>query len=312
MKRISQYMIIVLSGLFLIISSCDKQYELGELTTPTNVTVSHEVVGVDNENPNGDGSGLVEFTATADNAITYSFDFGDGNDIEVAAGGKIVHRYSIPGLVTYDVVVSAVGTGGITSSKSDQVEVLSSFSDPEALEFLTGGDSKSWYWASDLIGHAGMGPVYDDYGALDYTWPNWWQIGAWDADKACMYAAEFVFTKTGSGFTYEQISGPAFIPGTYAGTIGVEGDVCHGEDVAPALYGVKNATFAPSSTKASIDGGYRGTSFKISGGGFMCWWVGASEYDIIEITDNILKVRIEEGEAAAWYHTFTSVKPVQK
>ncbi len=305
-------MIIVLSGLFLLTSSCNKQYELGELKTPSNVTLSHVVVGVDDENPNGDGSGMVEFTATADNAITYSFDFGDGNDIEVAAGGKITHRYSISGLNTFMATVSAVGTGGITSSKSGQVEVLSTFSDPEALQFLTGGYSKTWYWAADLAAHVGLGPVLEDYGALDYTWPNWWQIGPFDADKACMYTAEFVFTKTANGFTYEQTTGSAFVPGTYAGKIGIEGDLCYGEDVATALYGVKNATFAPSTTKASIDGGYRGTSFKISGGGFMCWWVGTSEYDIIEVSENILKVRIEEDDTYAWYHTFTSVKPEQK
>jgi len=41
----------------------------------------------------------------------------------------------------------------------------------------------------------------------------------------------------------------------------------------------------------------------------MCWWVGTSEYDIIEVTDNILKVRIKEDETQAWYQIFTSVKP---
>lgn len=311
MKRISQYMIVVLVALLMIVSSCHKQYELGELTAPTNLILSYEVLGVDSENPYGDGSGKVEFTANADNAITYSYDFGDGNDVKVAPGGKIVHQFSITGVNTFNVTVSAVGTGGISTSKTDQVEVLSTFNDAEALEFLTGGESKTWYWASDLMAHAGMGPISDDYGALDYTWPNWWQIGAWDADKACMYSAEFVFTKTATGFTYEQTTGPAFIPGTYAEKIGVEGDVCHGEDVAPALYGVKNGSFAPSTTMASIDGGYRGTSIKISGGGFMCWWVGASDYDIIEISETILKVRIEEEGSAAWYHIFTSVKPEQ-
>jgi hypothetical protein len=43
--------------------------------------------------------------------------------------------------------------------------------------------------------------------------------------------------------------------------------------------------------------------------GFMCWWVGASQYDIIEITENTLKVRIKEDDTYAWYHTFTSIKP---
>ncbi len=179
------------------------------------------------------------------------------------------------------------------------------------MEFLTGGSSKTWYWAANLAGHAGMGTQAEDYGALDYTWASWWSIGPFDADKECMYSAEFVFTKTDNGLTYEQTTGPAFIPGTYAGKIGVEGDVCHGEDVAPDLYGVKTLTFLPSSSRASIDGGYRGTSMSLSDGGFMCWWVGTSEYDIIEVTENILHVRIKEDEEVAWYHIFTSEKPEQ-
>jgi len=312
MKTLSQYILIALSGLFLLISSCDKQYELGELKTPTNLTISYDIIGADAENPHGDGSGQVEFTASADNAITYTYDFGDGSSPGIAPSGKITHPFSIPGVNTFSFTVSAVGTGGITSTATGQVEVLSAFEDAEALEFLTGGDSKTWYWAANLQAHAGMGPVSEDYGAMDYTWPNWWQISPWDEEKSCMYSAELVFTKTGNSFTFEQTEGPAFIPGTYAAKIGVEGDMCHGEDVAPALYGVKNAVFAPSTTKASIDGGYRGTTIKISDGGFLCWWVGTSEYDIIEISENILRVRIEEDDSNAWYHIFTSEKPEQK
>lgn len=313
MKNLSQYISVILIGLLVIVSSCQKDdYEMGDLISPTNVTITFEIVGVDAENPNGDGSGLVNFIATADNAITYNFSFGDGKDNETAPDGKITHQFSINGVNTYNVSVSAVGTGGITSTKSDKVEVFSNFIDDEALEFLSGGSSKTWYWASDLPGHAGMGTQAEDYGNLDYTFASWWNIGPWDSDKACMYEAELVFTKTNNGLTYEQTTGMAFIPGTYAGKIGVEGDVCHGEDVATALYGTKNVLFSPSTSKASIDGGYRGTTINLSDGGFFCWWVGTSEYDIIEVTDNILRVRIKEDDEAAWYHTFTSVKPIQE
>ncbi len=314
MKRISQYVLAVFTGLLLIVSSCVKdEYDLGALVAPTNVNLSYEIVGVDEENPNGDGSGMVNFSVTADNAITYTFDFGDGSSPEVAASGRITKQFSINGLNTYNVTVSAVGTGGITSTKTDQVEVYSSFSDPDALQFLTGGSSKSWFWAADQPGHAGMGTQAEDYGNLEYTWASWWQIGPFDSDKACMYDAEFVFTQTDAGgMTFEQITGPAFVPGTYAGDIGVEGDVCHGDDVATNLYGVKNVMFSPSTSRAAIDGQYRGTTMNFSDGGFMCWWVGTSEYDIIEVTENILRVRIKEDDTNAWYHTFTNVKPEEK
>lgn len=311
MKNISQYLVIIVLGFMVTITGCrDDSFELGSLTTPTNLNLTYEIVGVDDENPFGDGSGLVNFTATAENVITYTYDFGDGQDVEVAADGKVSHPFSINGVVTYTVTVTAVGTGGITSSTAAQVEVFSNFQDEEAVQFLTGGESKTWYWASNLPAHVGLGPDNEDYGNLDFTWPNWWQIGPWDTEKECMYSAEFVFTKTSSGMTFEQITGPAFIPGTYAGKIGVDGDICHGEDVATPLYGVKNVIFSPSSSRAALEGNYRGTTMKFSDDGFMCWWVGASEYDIIEVTDNILRVRIKEDDTYAWYHIFTSEKPV--
>ncbi|MBE0637449.1 MAG: PKD domain-containing protein [Bacteroidales bacterium] len=310
MKKHNLIAFITIIGMLFISNSCQKdEYDLGELVAPTNVTLSFEIVGADAENPNGDGSGLVNFTATALNAITYTFDFGDGSSPMISASGKVTKRFSITGVVAYNVTVHAVGTGGITSVKSTQLEVLSTFEDAEAVQYLTGGSSKTWYWAYDQPGFTGLGPTAEDYGNAEFTWAAWWSISANDPAKACMYDAEFVFTKTATGMTFEQTIGPAFIPGTYAGKIGVEGDVCHDETVAYPLYGVKNISLSPSSSNASVVGQYRGTTMTFSNEGFMCWWVGASEYDIIEVTDNILRVRIKEDDTYAWYHTFTSVKP---
>ncbi|MFW5705374.1 MAG: hypothetical protein ACOCX8_00090 [Bacteroidota bacterium] len=310
MKKINQLTLIAVMAVVLIAGSCRKdEYDLGELKTPTNLTLNYEIVGEDEENPYGDGSGMVIFTATAENAITFTFDFGDGSDRITSSSGQVTRQFSATGVNTYDVMVFAVGTGGITTSTADQVEVLSTFEDEEAVEFLTGGSSKTWYWAYDQAGFVGLGPTSEDLGGAEFTFAYWWSIAANDPAKACIFDVEFVFTKTDDGVTYEQVTGPAFIPGTYAGTIGVEGDVCHGEDVAYPLYGVKNVSFSPSTSEASVVGQYRGTTFTLSDEGFMCWWVGASQYDIIEITDNILKVRIKEDDTYAWYHTFTSEKP---
>lgn len=299
-----KYILVILLGFQLVFSGCkDNNYELGELVTPTNVELSYEVVGVDADNPYGDGSGLVNFTASASNNITFNYMFDDGKDSEISADGKITHRFSKNGVNTYNVTVVAVGTGGIQSSVTAPVEVFSSFTDDEAVEFLTGGSSKTWYWAADQPAHVGLGPNFEDPGK---AYAAWYTAAAYE--KECMYGAEFVFTKTADGMTFEQTEGTSFIPGTYAGKIGVEGDVCHGTDVVDP-FGVKNVSFAPASSIATIDGGYRGTSFSLSDGGYMCWWVGKSDYEIIEVTDNILKVRIEEDGTYAWYHIFTSVKP---
>lgn len=306
MKNI-KYILIILLGFQFAFTGCQTdEYELGELVAPTNLALSFEVVGVDGENPYGDGSGVVNFVATADNEITYNYIFGDGKDNQIDADGTISHQFSKNGVNLYNVTVLAVGTGGVSSSQTKQVEVFSSFSDDEALEFLTGGSAKTWYWAADQPGHTGLGPNFEDPGKAYAAW-----YAAAPFEKECMYGSEFVFTKTDEGLTFEQTTGTAFIPGTYAGKIGVEGDVCHGEDVVPNLYGVKNVSFSPSSSIATVDGGYRGTTMSFSDGGLMGWWVGTSEYEIIQVTENILMVRVQEDGTYAWYHTFTNVKPEQ-
>ena len=317
-------------GLFLALTffvSCEEDdKEFGAIIAPSNVLIEAAIEGQDLSNPefmNGDGSGFVSFESNADNVISYNYDFGDGSSV-VAPSGKVTHRFTKVGVNTFTVVVSAIGTGGVTSTTSIDVKVYSSFSDVEAEDFLSGGvqgASKTWYWAADLKLHVGMGPVEDDYGNGEFAYEGWWNgILPWDEEKGCMYTNEFVFTKTADGVTFEQTVGPAFVPGTYAGYIGVDGDTCHDETVATDMFGVKNVAFFPSGSKAALEGSYneepyRKTSFEISEGGFMGWFVGSSTYDIISIDENYMRVRVIEdpatGVGAAWYQLFTSTKPVE-
>lgn len=303
--------IFLLASLFFGLAACQKEeYSLGTIAVPSDLKVTYTLKGQDNANPYGDGSGIVNFSATANDEITYKFIYGDGRSDEMVASGMVEHQFTKTGTHTYNVTVAAVGKGGVATSTNLQVEVLSVFADPDAEEFLTGNGSKTWYWAADQPAHIGLGPS-TPYDEVSHLFPAWWSIGSWDKDKACLYDSEFVFTKTETGITFEQTKGNSFIPGTYAGDIGVAGDVCHDKTVTPNMVGVKNVSFAPASSVATASPDYRGTAFSLSDNGFMGWWVGISEYEIIEITDNILRVRIIEDETHAWYHTFTSVKPVQ-
>ncbi|SDX94313.1 Glycosyl hydrolases family 16 [Lutibacter oricola] len=317
-------------GLFIALvffTSCEeKDYELGDIIAPSNLMISAELIGQDLNDPElmyGDGSGKVKFTVSADNAITYQIYFGDGKN-DLAPVGEYIKQYTDQGVNTYIATVNAIGTGGVSSTTSMEVEVYSAFSDVETENILSGanvGDSKKWYWAADLPLHVGMGTAFDDYGGGEFAFESWWSgIGAWDEEKACMYNNEFVFTRTDEGLTFEQTQGPAFIPGTYAGYIGVDGDVCHDETVATTMFGVKTLAFMPSTSKAALEGTYNdepytGTSFEISDGGFMGWYAGSSTYDIISIDENYMRVRVIEntatGSGAAWYQLFTSTKPVE-
>ncbi|TVZ57221.1 beta-glucanase (GH16 family) [Lutibacter sp. Hel_I_33_5] len=318
MKKIKNIYIVLFSLMTAFYGCQENEYQLGGLISPSNIVVTAEIVGKDANNPNGDGSGFVIFTVTADNVINYQLDFGDGKK-DVEPTGVIKHRYTKVGVNKYTVIVNATGTGGLSSNTTTDVTVFSSFTDVEAENFLSGanvGDSKKWYWQADKDVHVGLGPVTDDYGNGEFAYEAWWNgIKAWDTEKGCMYDNEFVFTRTADGITFEQTVGPAFVPGTYAGDLGVGGDQCHDETVATTMFGVKNVSFLPSSSKAALEGSYnnepyRKSSFEISDGGFMGWLVGASTYDIISISNDELIVRIiQKGDGFAWYHKFTSTKP---
>lgn len=312
MKNI-KYISVFFFTLVLGFTSCqDDDTTFGAIVVPTNVTITTEIVGLDGSNPNGDGTGLVNFIATANNEITYKFDFGDGFS-NVSPTGVITHRFTTVGVNTYTVVVSAVGTGGISSSTAVNVEVLSTFDDPETRDFLSGGtaSSKTWYWAADKAGNIGLGPneVQADG---SHTFAAWFSSDAFHSDKLCMYNAQMVFMQDAEGnLTFEQTVGDAYVPGSYADILGVDGDACHGADVVPSLGGVKNVSLAPSSSIATEDAQdpeYKGTTINFSDGGFMSWYIGSSSFEIISITNSTLSVRVGQP-GFAWYCNFQTQDP---
>jgi hypothetical protein len=322
MKNIKNIYIVLLSMTIAFLGCQEKEYEFGDIIAPSSIVINAEIIGQDVNDPdlaNGDGSGTVKFTVSADNASSYVYYFN--GVAEASPSGILSKRFSKVGTNIYTVVVKANGTGGVSTTKSMDIEVYSSFTDVEAENFLSGaniGDSKKWYWQADVDVHVGLGPVTEDYGGGEFAYEAWWNgIKAWDSEKACMYENEFVFTRTADGITFEQTVGPSFVPGTYAGSLGVAGDICHDETVATSMFGLKQVSFGPSTSKAAIEGSYdnedyRRTSFEISDNGFMGWLVGSSTYDIISISNDELFVRIiEAGDGFAWYHRFTSTKPSQ-
>ena len=136
----------------LIFTSCQEENkEFGNLIAPTNITLSFEILGQDSENPNGDGSGIVNFSATADNTITFIYSFGDNTDNTSAPNGSSSHRFTRTGLSSYNVTVIASGVGGITSSTSINIEVFSAFDDIEAKSFLSGATISQDAEGADII-----------------------------------------------------------------------------------------------------------------------------------------------------------------
>lgn len=184
-------------GLFLSIAlftSCDKvTHEFGDLVAPSNVTLVAEVVGQDDEHPYGDGTGTVNFTATANDVITYKFVYNGAESM--APSGIKSYNFGKTGTFKYTVTVVAIGVAGNTSSTSVEVEVLALYAPPaDLLTMLTANGSRTWRIASEMSGHFGVGPT-------DADSPIWWAADPLDKDGLGAYDDRMVFNADGS-FTY--------------------------------------------------------------------------------------------------------------
>jgi beta-glucanase (GH16 family) len=127
------------------LACCKKNGGEGNNTPPTNLSVAAVV--------NTDSSGHVSFTATATNAISYDFDFGNGV-FQLVPTGVVTYRYTASG--TYTVNVIAKGAGGQPISRSIQVTVSVKQSMLWSDEFDTPGAPNSAKWGYDL-GAGGWG-----------------------------------------------------------------------------------------------------------------------------------------------------------
>ncbi|MGG9964217.1 glycoside hydrolase family 16 protein [Ferruginibacter sp. SUN106] len=148
---------VILLCSFLILSSCKKGSSNGpSQTAPTNLVVT----GV----PSTDGSGNVAFTATADNAATYAYEFGDGG-ITTTTTGTTTYKYTLLGSNTFTVTVTATSNSGGTLKKTIQVTVNVVAGTPGLVwseEFNTDGAPNSAKWGYD-IGAGGWGNNEQEY-----------------------------------------------------------------------------------------------------------------------------------------------------
>lgn len=177
--------------LLMIGCSEEDNYELGQIAAPTNLQITAEIVGQDDDNPNGDGTGIVNYTATADGAIGYKF-YANGQEFLVPGGKKAI-PFSTTGLRDYRVTVAAIGTGGTISSASVETRVLVLYAPPaELLEKLHGGSSKTWRIKAEGAGHFGLGPPNGAGG------PEWYAAGPNDKVDTGMYDDRYIFGADGS------------------------------------------------------------------------------------------------------------------
>jgi beta-glucanase (GH16 family) len=80
-------------------------------TVVSNLQVEVSLAGANEQQPNGDGSGVVQVTATASNAVRYAFRFDNG-DVQQSTSGNMEYTFSKEGTYTSNVVVWAYSESG--------------------------------------------------------------------------------------------------------------------------------------------------------------------------------------------------------
>ncbi|MEO7310963.1 MAG: family 16 glycosylhydrolase [Chitinophagaceae bacterium] len=133
-------------ALIVMVSACSKKGNSSiSSTAPTNLMVNATV--------STDNSGNVAFTATATNANTYDYDFGNGI-FQTVASGVVTYKYPASG--SYTVNVIAKSSSGQTISKSILITVSVTASLVWSEEFDTPGLPSTSKWGYDL-GAGGWG-----------------------------------------------------------------------------------------------------------------------------------------------------------
>jgi len=270
--------------------------EFGPVVAPTNL-VANIVVAEDQ-------SGNVSVAPTADNALSYHVYFKEDQDPVVVGNGETAnYRYTESGEYTQEIVVIAFGTGGVSSSVSQLIDLdVILVIDEIILNQLAGpaGAGKRWVWDSSNAGHFGVGDP-----AVDF--PNFFSAGA-NQLNPCLYDDVLVFSHDGSGtYSYKLESNEAVFV-NWAEVKRFFPDATP-QEFADECRDLTEFISMDTDFVVLEDPATGATTLTVNNS-VLSYWAGIGVYEIIELSDNKLVVRGIQtpfdppGIDLAWYHTF--------
>lgn len=296
----TKYIIAKFLVILLVVSSCqDEDLEFGELTTPSNIDIT--VTYLDDTDGDGEpeetvapglGSGEVKISVSADDAISYHVVVQGQTKLQES--GSVSHIFSVLGTNTYEITAIAFGPGGVPSTKTIEIEVLSLYAPPEdLLQMLYGDGTRSWRIKNEAPQHFGLGPAGGDnpfefYGAN----PN-------DKVGVGMYDDRYIFNEDGT-FTHivdNTNDDPDIDPtGTVFGREGLinelggtGGGTQNGADIENYGYEDYEASWS-----LSAPGGAE--TISLSGIAFFGYYVGGDhKYVIISRSSNEMVIKTTDG-----------------
>lgn len=195
----------IVFSFFLIACSSGSKSKVSPNSPPSNLVVN-AVASVDS-------SGNVTFTATATNAISYDFDFGNGV-IQTIPSGSVTYKYSSSGSYTVNVIAKSASSQ--TASASTSVTIAVKLSLFWSDEFNTDGAPDPNKWGYD-IGAGGYGNNEQEYytnrannvvvqgGVLKITAKTESYLGS-------NYTSARLLSKNKFAFTYGRVDVKAMLP----------------------------------------------------------------------------------------------------
>lgn len=291
MKNITYKLVIFLSMVLLFNSCQDDNLELGDLIAPTNIDV--QVLYADGDTfvatGPGDGTGVVKLEASADNAISYQFVYNGGT--KSAPAGKETYTFTNLGLNTYAVTVLAFGRGGISTSKTIEIDVLSTYSPPaDLLTMLTADSERVWRIKGESKPHFGLGPVA---GTTSF---EWYSAGANDKEGVGMYDDRYTFNVDGT-FT-AVTNGDVFGRINLIDELGGSGGTVDGADVLNYTYDDYQAQWF-----LTAPGGVE--TLNLTGLAFLGYYTGGNhQYVIFSRTpDEMILTTTDGNDEFNWWFT---------
>ena len=289
MKNLKYLSILFLS--LVVLTACEEDsYEFGPIISPSNLQVNIDIVGTNVENPFGDGSGIVNFTATANNAISYEFII-NGETIAITTSGILQQAFYTVGVNSYDGVVIATGTAGNSTSLAFSFEVLATYEPPaELIQALTGGGSKTWRVKSEVTNHFGLGPV----GGTEPC--QWYGAGVEEKTGTGSYDDRWIISSDG---TINHITNGTIFGRTAQVHADLGDNGSGGQDGADIL----NYEYADYTENWVItDPGQ--VSINLTGDAFFTYYTGGNHiYEIYDYNENELYIKTVDGatEFTWWF-----------
>ncbi|PWJ42910.1 PKD domain-containing protein [Sediminitomix flava] len=282
----------IFSSCLLLVSLCfscvDESVDLGPVPTSSDATFTFKV---SEENPN-----VIEFTNTSVASIAH-WDFGNG---ETAKGNTVQGIYAEAG--SYEVTLTIVTKSGQASNKNTIVIDQTDYSlvDIPDYNFLTGGaealNGKVWKFSRYVEGHQGRG-------VRQFFYPNEWIAKSLEKEGFGHYDDELIFSQydlkyelKNNGDAYVNNNALAAFTNEFGGTVsgGSEED---GWKV--------DVTVNAQDWTWKIERRGAAKYLVISDNAYLSWYTGAKkEFEIMELTENRLYLRVEESDNFAWYYEF--------